>query len=279
MGIEVKLDPETSPEARFGYELRERRKAAGLTLAQLGARVALTGQQIGNIERAERRMDEERARLCEEVMGLPPGDLVQHLPRRSRSNVTFRNFLPWIDREKRATELCAYEALIIPGLLQTQEYAEAICRGVPGTTPEQARETVEARMHRQTILRRDNPPYLYAVLDQAALLRPVGNEEVTRNQLQHLLAMGRCPNIVIQIVPLRAMSTSGLVAGFVIARTAGDGDEAAYIDAPGGGRMIDQLDHLERLKAWFQTIRADALPRGDSLALIEERLDQKWIWS
>ncbi|MFC4012424.1 helix-turn-helix transcriptional regulator [Nonomuraea purpurea] len=279
MGIEVKLDPETSPEARFGYELRERRKAAGLTLAQLGARLALTGQQIGNIERAERRMNEDRARLCEEVFGLPPGDLVQHLPRRSRNNLTFRNFLPWLDREKRATELCAYEGLIVPGLLQTQAYADAVCRGFPGATPEQITETVEARMQRQTILRRDNPPFLYAVLDQSALLRPVGSEGVTRSQLQHLLTMGRCPNIVIQIIPLRAMSASGLVAGFVIARTAGDGDEAAYIDAPGGGRMVDQLDHVERLKAWFHTIRADALPRADSLALIEERLEQEWIWS
>jgi transcriptional regulator with XRE-family HTH domain len=279
MGIEVKLDPETSPEARYGYELRERRKAAGLTLAQLGARLALTGQQIGNIERAERHMNENTARLCEETLGLPPGDLVQHLPRRSRNNVTFRNFLPWLDREKRATELCAYEGLIVPGLLQTREYAEAVCRGMPGVTTEQAKEAVEARMQRQAVLRRDNPPYLYAVLDQCVLLRPVESEEITQNQLQHLLAMGRNPNIVIQIVPRRAMSTSGLVAGFVIARTAGDGDEAAYIDSPVGGRMVDQLEPVETLKAWFQTIRADALPRADSLALIEERLEQEWIWS
>jgi hypothetical protein len=212
-------------------------------------------------------------------MGLPPGDLVQHLPRRSRSNVTFRNFLPWLDREKRATELCAYEGLIIPGLLQTREYAEAVCRGVPGVTPEQAKETVEARMQRQVIMRRDDPPYLYAILDQCVLLRPVGSEEITRSQLQHLLAMGRSRNIVIQIVPLRAMSTSGLVAGFVIARTAGDGDEAAYIDSPGGGRMVDQIEPVERLKFWFQTIRADALSRADSMALIEERLEQEWIWT
>jgi hypothetical protein len=61
VGIEVKLDPETSPEARYGYELRKRRKEAGLTLAQLGDRVALTGQQIGNIERADRRMKPGRA--------------------------------------------------------------------------------------------------------------------------------------------------------------------------------------------------------------------------
>ncbi|MEV6153258.1 helix-turn-helix transcriptional regulator [Nonomuraea sp. NPDC052129] len=278
MGIEVELDPETSPDARYGYELRKRRKEAGLTLAQLGARVALTGQQIGNIERADRRMDENRARRCEEAMGLPPGDLVQHLPRRSRSNVTFRNFLPWLDREKRATELCAYEGLIIPGLLQTRAYAEAVCQGRPGTTPEQVEEAVEARMQRQAILRRDNPPFLYAVLDQCALLRPVGSEEITRDQLQHLLMMGRSPNIVMQIVPLRAMSTRGLVAGFVIARTAGDGDEAVFIDSPGGGRMLDQLELVEKLKARFQTIRADALSRADSMALIEERLKQEWIW-
>ncbi|MFD1540976.1 helix-turn-helix domain-containing protein [Nonomuraea guangzhouensis] len=279
MGIEVKLDPETSPEARYGYELRERRKAAGLTLAQLGARLALTGQQIGNIERAERHMNEKTARLCEEILGLPQGDLVQHLPRRSRNNVTFRNFLPWLDREKRATELCAYEGLIIPGLLQTREYAEAVCRGMPGITAEQAKEAVEARMQRQAILHRDNPPYLYAVLDQCVLLRPVGSEEITREQLKHLLVMGMNPNIVIQIVPLRAMSTSGVVAGFVIARTAGDGDEAAYIDTPDGGRMVDRVEPVEKLKSWFQTIRADALSRADSLALIGERLEQEWIWN
>jgi transcriptional regulator with XRE-family HTH domain len=279
MGIERIIDPETSPEARFGYELRERRKKAGMTLAQLGARVALTGQQIGNVERGDRRMDEDRARRCEEALGLSPNDLAQHLPRRCRKNLSFRNFLPWLEREKRATELCAYEGLIVPGLLQTREYAEAICRGGPGMTPEQVEETVEARMQRQVILRQGKPPYLYAVLDQGVLLRPVGSEKITRDQLQHLLAMGRSPNIVLQIVPLRAMSTSGLVAGFMIARTAADGDEAAYIDAPGGGRMIDRLESLEKLRVWFQTIRADALPRADSLALIEERLEQPWIWN
>jgi transcriptional regulator with XRE-family HTH domain len=279
MGIERTIDPETSPEARFGYELRERRKKAGMTLAQLGARVALTGQQIGNVERGDRRMDEDRARRCEEALGLSPNDLAQHLPRRCRKSLTFRNFLPWLDREKRATEICAYEGLVIPGLLQTREYAEAICRGVPGVTPDQAQETVEARMQRQAVLHQGRPPYLYAVLDQGVLLRPVGSEEITRNQLQHLLTMGRNPNIVIQIVPLRAMSTSGLVAGFVIARTAADGDGAAYVDTPDGGRMVDRLESVEKLKFWFQTIRADALPRADSLALIEERLEQPWIWN
>lgn len=279
MGIEVELDPEASADARFGYELRKRRKAAGLTLAQLGARVALTGQQIGNIERADRRMDEDRARRCEEAMSLPAGDLVQHLPRKSRSSVPFRNFLPWLDREKQATELCAYEGMVVPGLLQTREYAEAICRGGPGLTPEQVKETADARMERQAVLSRDNPPYLYAVLDQCALLRPVGSEEITRRQFRHLLTMGKKPHIVLQIVPLRAMSTSGLVAGFVIARTAGDGEEAAYIDTPDGGRMVDRLEPVEKLKVWFQTIRADALSRADSLALIEERLEQPWTWS
>jgi hypothetical protein len=224
-------------------------------------------------------MDEDRARRCEEALGLSPNDLAQHLPRRCRKNLTFRNFLPWLEREKRATEICAYEGLVIPGLLQTREYAEAICRGVPGVTPDQAQETVEARMQRQAVLRQGKTPYLYAVIDQGVLLRPVGSEEITRNQLQHLLTMGRSPNIVIQIVPLRAMSTSGLVAGFVIARTAADGDGAAYVDTPDGGRMVDRLESVEKLKFWFQTIRADALPRADSLALIEERLEQPWIWN
>ncbi|MGH3222214.1 MAG: DUF5753 domain-containing protein [Streptosporangiaceae bacterium] len=158
--------------------------------------------------------------------------------------------------------------LVIPGLLQTQAYARAILSSRLDSTSEEIDEAVAARMERQRILEQDQPPELSAIVDEAALRRPVGGPEVMRGQLAHLTA--RRPTVAIQVIPFTAGAHEGLRGGaFVIA----DYEEAAsiaYQDAASSGQIIEDPGVVGALAHTWDTLRLEALPRAASLALIQE---------
>jgi transcriptional regulator with XRE-family HTH domain len=270
------LDPDASAAARFGYELRRVREAAGLTQAQLGDKAGYHPNAIGMFERAERPATAQLAKAVEEALGLDPGSLAEFLPVGRRETI-FKTLAPWLDIEAGARELWTWEPTIVPGLLQTPEYARAIAEGRPGATREQAEEAVKSRMARKEIFRRSNPPELYAVLDESILYRPIGSESVTRDQLAYLIEVAHSP-ITIQILPLSARITAGLLGGCLIAHTTG-GPTAAFVDSPVSGKVWDGEAEIEMLIRRYQTCRSEALPQSLSLRKIKERLDQEWNWS
>ncbi|WP_219467135.1 helix-turn-helix domain-containing protein [Nonomuraea rhizosphaerae] len=271
------LDPEASAEARFGYELRRLRLAAGLTQSQLGDRIGFSANQVGSVERAVRTPTEVLAKRCEEKLGLEAGLLVGFLPV-GRREAIFKGFTPWLDVETTARELWTWEPTIVPGLLQTPDYARAILAGKPGISDDQVEEAVRSRMARKEIFRRDNPPTLWAVLDESILYRPIGDESITRAQLSALVEAAHGPRITIQILPLSARVTAGLLGGFVIAHLPGGGS-AAFADSPVSGKVWERTAEMEILNLRYQMCRAEALPQSSSVKRIEERLEQEWTWN
>ncbi|SDK14129.1 helix-turn-helix domain-containing protein [Nonomuraea jiangxiensis] len=267
------LDPEASAAARFGYELRKAREAAALTQGQLGDRMGYHANAVGMIERGERVAKAEFARAAGEALGLEPDELVKHLPI-SRRETIFKTLVPWLEIEASARELWTWEPTIVPGLLQTPEYARAIVEQKPGIVPEQIEEAVRDRMARKEIFHRTYPPQLYAVLDESILYRPIGSETVTRNQLAHLIEVAHGP-ITIQILPFSARVTAGLLGGCLIAHMAGR-PAAAFVDSPVNGKVWDRESEVEILIRRYQACRSEALPQSLSLRKIEERLDQEW---
>lgn len=254
------------------------RNAKGLTIEQLADRMGYSPSMVGSVERASRAPRDDFARLCEEELGLEPGQLAGLLPPNRRATL-LRTFLPWMDIERGARELLAWEPLVVPGLLQTKDYARAILSGRPGVQADQVDEAVEARVARRAIFERDDPPTLWAVLDEGILYRPVGSESVTREQLAHLVELAtQNPRINIQILPYSAMSTPGLLGGFVIAATR-DRPDAAFVDSPVQGRVWNQPAEVEILKLRYQMARSEALPQSLSLRRVRERLEQEWNWS
>ncbi|MGW0807311.1 helix-turn-helix domain-containing protein [Nonomuraea sp. NPDC002799] len=273
---EKEIDPTASPEAAFGYELRKRRKEAGLTLEQLAAKVNVSRPSVGAYEKGTRSVSEAMASRLEEVMGLEPGQLVERLPVGRRASL-FKSFVPWLAVEQRASKLRTWQSTFVPGLLQIPGYAEAIIRGKPGVTEGQVCEAVKARMDRQKIFRVENPPRLWAILDESILYRPIGSVEITRSQLEHLVEIGQRPWATIQIIPYSAMSTSGLPGGWTIAQANGLPD-AAYVDSPLRGQLCEDPADVELLRLRYETARDEALPASRSLRRIEERLGQAWNW-
>jgi transcriptional regulator with XRE-family HTH domain len=169
------LDPGSSLLAFFGAELRRRRTAAGLSQDQLGHAITYSAALVGRVEVGERMPSLDLARRCDDV--LATGGLFAHLRQSMDSDMHaypawFREF---VERERDAISIREFNALAIPGLLQTEGYARALFRaGRPADSDKEISQHVAARLERQRILDRAKPPILWAVVDEGVLRRPVG---------------------------------------------------------------------------------------------------------
>ena len=261
-----------SPQRLLGKMLSYYRNRAGLTPEQLGSRVYLSGSQIRKVESGTRTLTPELAKACEHIAELGCNGALTELLGLLSDQLKRRPFPGWFaewpDKEAEAKRLRNFEPLVIPGLLQTEAYARAMLSTRLDSTPEEIDEAVAARMERQRILDRDQPPELSVILDEAALRRPVGGREVMRAQLAHLTVRRR--TVAIQVIPLSAGAHEGLRgAGFVIA----DFEESAsigYQDAASSGQIVEDISVVGALAHTWDTLRLEALPRAASLALIEE---------
>jgi hypothetical protein len=187
-------------------------------------------------------------------------------------------FAEWIDSERRATSLCWWEPLLIPGLLQTADYAKAILAADPETNDDQLEELVAARLERQAIFDRAEPPTFWAVLDEAVLYRLIGSRKIMNDQLLHLADTSCRSNITVQIVPAEIGAHAGLLGGFAIA-TFGNAAGTVYMESPDQGQTTEVPSVVRRLSLTFDTLRADALPRGASRDLIGKVAEERWATS
>lgn len=273
MPKESDLNPSESPTALFGFELRRHRKERGWSQMRLSRAVPYSIGTISMIETAKRSPSEDFARHCDEALEAE-GALMRLWPMVSRVTAPAW-FRPWLDIEATAESLRSWEALVIPGLLQTEDYARAILSGEIGVNAEQIEEQVLARMERQSILRRPKPPLLWVVLDEGVLKRPVGSPAVMAAQLDHLLQAGQASRVTIQVLPHSAYSTTGLAGGFVIAYAQGAAD-TAYVESAGIlGRVTERPEDIRTLTFRYEGIRSEALPRRESTELIKEAM-HRW---
>ncbi|MEV7970736.1 helix-turn-helix transcriptional regulator [Sphaerisporangium sp. NPDC088356] len=271
MPKEIDLNPSESPTALFGFELRRHRKERGWSQLRLARAVPYSVGTISMIETAKRSPSEEFARHCDEALEAE-GALMRLWPMVSRSTAP-PWFRPWLDVEATAEALRTWEPLIVPGLLQTENYARAMLNGEPGVTPDEVEEHVTARMERQSILKRPKPPMLWVVLDEGILHRPIGSPNVMAEQLAHLVELGRAPRITMQVLPLKALSTTGLLGGFMIAQASGTPD-TAYIEAASNAQVTDWTEAVRTLAFRYEGIRSEALSQRESLELIKEKIQQ-----
>jgi hypothetical protein len=181
----------------------------------------------------------------------------------------------WEKIERRAKTLLWWEPLLIPGLLQTREYAyEVLRRGQPGKPDAEIEEQVQARMDRQQILEGDDPPMLIAVVDEGALRRPVGGPKVMHDQLERLLKLAERSKIVLQVVPVDAGPHPGTAGPMVIA-SFDDGPDLAYLDTALEGQLVERHEDVAMVALLFDTLRAEALPMRASLEFIE-KVKESW---
>ncbi|MFC6082286.1 helix-turn-helix domain-containing protein [Sphaerisporangium aureirubrum] len=271
MSPEKPLDPHESPRALFAFELRRHRHSAGLTQRQLGDRMGFSDSMITMVEATKRAPTRRFAELADEVLGLD-GAMVR-LYAATTWNKAPEHLRPWLEEEEDATVLRTWQPTIVPGLLQTQSYAQAILATWPSITGEELDERLSNRMQRQSILIRDNPPDLNAVIDEDVITHVIGDVAIMREQLEHLLKVASQPNVTIQLVPYAARPHCGQGGGFILAERNGV-PYAAYADAQPFGRTFDNRRLIAELVRRYDAIRAEALPFKQSLRLIEEAVNQ-----
>jgi transcriptional regulator with XRE-family HTH domain len=207
-------------------ELRALRERAGLSGSEVAKRMGMSPSKISRIETGNSGLQIEDVAALLGLYQVPAAkrDELLDLVRRSeeRGWWTRQPGLPqlWrslIDFEAKATRVQNYEALVVPGLLQTAEYARALIQGVaPTISDAELDNLVAARMARQAVLTRASAPQFFAVVDEGALRRPIGEPGVMRRQLHHLLGVIEQPHVTLRVVSTDAGAHAGLRGPFVI---------------------------------------------------------------
>ncbi|MFC4060549.1 Scr1 family TA system antitoxin-like transcriptional regulator [Planomonospora corallina] len=263
------LDP-GSPRVRFGAELRRLREAAQLSQAAVAARLGCTQTQVSRLEKATRtpsRSDAEKLdRLFGEADGVSFTRLYQRISARPSSPAWFRSWAEEI--EPAAGVLRSWDPLLIPGLLQTEPYARHVFGMEPRTTPDEVRERTEARMRRQRILDRDDPPLVLMLIDAGVLRRKVGGPEVMREQLDNLLTTADRPSVSIQVVDPECLP--GLAGAFMIAELPDGQPITVHADSPARGNVTSDYEIVTSIQERYEAIRLWAYPERVSLKMIEE---------
>jgi transcriptional regulator with XRE-family HTH domain len=265
-------------QRRVSTELRELRKKAGLTCADVAKALGTSVTKISRMETGDRGLyvDDVAA-----LLGL------YHVPAKRREELLdlVRNGgepnwwqlkpsdLPteWRDLmalESDATAIANFESLVVPGLLQTPEYASALISGINQELSESdVNALVATRMARQTLLTKRSAPKLHAIVDETALHRPIGEPGVMQRQLQHLLACGQRPNITLQVVLVSAGATPALGGPIVILDLA-DGRSVVHLESRRAGAFLSEEPHVRATKLAMRRLSAVAMAPEDSGRLI-----------
>src|SRR5690348_8668980 len=259
----------TSPLVIFGAELRHWRLAAGLSQEQLGDRIGYSGAQVGAVETARRMPGEDFTRRCDAELatGGAVARLLDQLEGFLRNQAYPAWFRGWPNVEREAATLRWWEPMVVPGLLQTQEYARAILSVQPGISEDRLDELVAARMDRQAVLGGEPPPFLWCLLDEGVLHRCVGSPKVTHDQLGHLVEMARLAQVTVQVVPYSVGAHPGMAGHFVIAGF-GDAPSIVYLDTAVAGQIVETPGVVDQVALVWEALRSEALPRAASRDLI-----------
>ncbi|MGW2701482.1 helix-turn-helix domain-containing protein [Streptomyces sp. NPDC001340] len=264
------LDPAASPLDYFGSELRRKREAAGLTQKELGAIVFCTGSLIGQVETTLKVPTREFAERVDAAL-MTDGFFSRLVGLVLRSQLPSW-FQPFAEMEAAATYISTYQAQMIYGLLQTEEYARAV---LATGMPDRLDELVAARMERQRILEREQPPLTWAILDEAALHRPIGSHRIMREQLAHLSSFLDRKWVRVQVLPFEAGGHASLIGSFTGLRFDGHPD-LVYTEDVISGHMTANPDTVREAALRYARLQASALSVEDSAALITRVMEERY---
>jgi transcriptional regulator with XRE-family HTH domain len=269
------IEPEESMAALFGSRVRRLRTAAGLTQAQLGARTHVVSTRITQVERASgARPTLELARALDAALGADGllVDLWPHVYRESFPDWS-RTFMAY---SAHADAIRQYTAHVVPGLLQTEEYARALL-GVDLSLRDevQLEERLAARLERQKRLHSPDRPELLVILDEAVLRRPVGGDDVMRRQLAHLRRAAAEPHITVLVLPFDE-GAHDMLGGSLTVLTLPNGSEVAYTEGAHDGHLFEDRDDVRRFTVTYDRLRAAALPPRRSLHLIRSVTEDEY---
>lgn len=254
---------------RLSAELRRLREASGLTAEEVSRRLEWSRGKLTHIERAQwRRPSPRDVRDLLDVYGVTDEarrDALIALARDARRRNLWSQYKDvltgmYVDLEVEATSIRTYEPLVVPGLLQTADYTAALLHGAGVDDPREVERRVEVRGLRQEILHREHPPVLSALIDEAALRKPVGGAVVMRAQMERLAELSRSPNVTVRMVPDEAGAHPGMQGQYVILDFEDDLDPSVvYLETATDGLYLEQPQDVARYSLIHDRLRDVAL--------------------
>ncbi|MBX7553050.1 helix-turn-helix transcriptional regulator [Streptomyces sp. NPDC004232] len=269
---------------KLGAELRMLRTGAGLTSGDAARLVGWHQSKVSRIETGASGVKPADVRSLLDAYEVRDGHLRELLLMLAGSDGAgdrhrwwhaYRGVLPptyrdFISLESQASAMRTLETTVVPGLLQTPEYARAVTRAaVPDLDEERLDTLVEVRLARQDVLRSDPPLELSAVLDEAVLRREVGGPGVMARQLERLTEAARLPQVRLQVLPFAAGAHVGLTGPFVIFSFPSTSDlDVVVLDQLTSSLYLERKEDLKAYSEAFDTLRIHALSPEDSLDYI-----------
>ncbi|CAG7597586.1 helix-turn-helix domain-containing protein [Actinacidiphila bryophytorum] len=267
------LHPDSSPQAAFGARLRSSREARGWTQDDLADRMDYSSKHISAIETARRESTLRFARSADAAFGLAgTADSFEREWRELRSGSLLEGFPEYVEYEGRAVEIRLYEVGIIPGLLQTPEYAATLAeadlaRGM--ITPEQASERITLVADRQAALARNPLPQVFVVLDESCIRRPIGPPEVMDAQFSRLIQFAGMPNSVLHVAPF-SMGVRRPLNYPVTVLTLPNRSLMSYAESAQHGHLEREMTFVLPMLAAYHQLQAEALSQAESVTMIEQ---------
>ncbi|WP_055522955.1 helix-turn-helix domain-containing protein [Streptomyces graminilatus] len=252
----------------FGTELKRRREEAGLTQVELGALVFISGGYIGQFEQAIRKPQLDVAIRIDVV--LQTAGFFERTWRKLIDDKRYAEyFVEVVELERTATKICEFAPSVIPGLLQTAAYAQAVTLAAnPFVTDEYVAEKVGARLERARILDDATRPEYWAILHENTLRTPVGGPAAMAEQLDHIAALMRERTVLVQVLPYSA-GAYAVMTGDLRLMEFEDAPPTLYTETSFSGDLLDDPAVVKRAQRAYDLLRGAALSPEASLALIE----------
>lgn len=281
----ARFTPPTPRSRRLGRELRRLREARSLTQGDAAKLLRCSQQRIARIESGDIK---PRPRDVLEILVAydVPHDEEQGLTLRAmaeqlrepgwwqRLNTLPARYVTFIAYEAEATDLRQFQPTLIPGLMQTRAYAQEVIRIGRETDQEEITQRVEARLKRQEVLTARKPPLrLQAIITEQALMLEVGDADVRREQLAHIIKVAALSNVTVQVLTLAAGAHLAVHGGFEVL-TFADGDPPlGYIETLAGELFLESPEEIRRLTGVHEHLLSLALSPRESIRFIQEKKD------
>lgn len=278
----------TTRQRELAERLRDLRQAQGLTVESVAQSLMVHPSKISRLETASRRpsprdvrdlcqlysvSDDERNRL----MALAAQALETAWYQDVDLDAAFRTF---VGLEEAASVVCTLQTNMIPGLLQTASYARVLVAGIrtPLQMPEgRLDEIVSARMRRQEILRGESPPRLHAVIDEAALRRPLGPAHVMAEQVSVLLDWSEKPFVTVQVIPFDAGAHPGLDGRFSVLQFDNPQvRDTVYVEGLLGELFLDKDQDVRRYLETFRYVSERVALTDDESGRLLAKIQREW---
>ncbi|MER8067337.1 helix-turn-helix transcriptional regulator [Streptomyces sp. NPDC094034] len=255
---------------RLGQELRRLRELKGMTAEEVAERLLVSQSKISRLENGRRSISQRDVRdLCGvyEVEDQRIVDSLMQMAKDSRQQGWWHAFgdIPYsvyIGLETDAASLRVYEPQVVPGLLQTRPYAEALINGaLPESPVLDVEKRVGVRLRRQDrISTPEDPLRLWAVVDEAALRRRVGDRQLMREQLEHLVEQSQLPHVTVQVLPFDMGAHPGITGHYAILEFPDASDSSVvYIEGVTSDLYLEKANDVQRYSVMYEHLRAQAL--------------------